>query len=57
MIPARAREEVNSALRKEGIAFDINNVTPQNLEELIEQLRELTVDVDNENTKVRVFCE
>jgi polyhydroxyalkanoate synthesis regulator phasin len=57
VIPASAREEVNNALRKEGIAFDINNITPQNLEELIEQLRELTVDVDNENTKVRVFCE
>src|SRR6201991_1590019 len=57
VIPASAREEVNAALRKAGIAFDINNVTPQNLEELIEQLRELTVDVDNENTKVRVFCE
>jgi Asp-tRNA(Asn)/Glu-tRNA(Gln) amidotransferase B subunit len=57
VIPASAREEVNAALRKEGITFDINNVTPQNLEELIEQLRELTVDVDNENTKVRVFCE
>ena len=57
VIPASAREEVNNALRKEGIAFDINNVTPQNLEELIEHLREWTVDVDNENTKVRVFCE
>src|ERR1700712_11100 len=57
VIPASAREEVNAALRKEGIAFDINNLTPQNLEELIEQLRELTVNVDNENTKVRVFCE
>ena len=57
VIPASARAEVNNALRKEGIAFDINNVTPQNLEELVEQLRELTVDVDNENTKVRVFCE
>jgi hypothetical protein len=57
VIPTRAREEVNAALRKEGIAFDINNLTPQNLEEMIEQLRELSVDVDNENTKVRVFCE
>ena len=57
VIPTRARDEVNAALRKEGIAFDINNVTPQNLEELIEQLRDLSVDVDNENTKVRVFCE
>jgi len=57
VIPTRARDEVNNALRKEGIAFDINNITPQNLEELVEQLRDLTVDVDNENTKVRVFCE
>jgi len=57
VIPASAREEVNNALRKEGIPFDINNLTPQNLEELVEQLRELTVDVNNENTKVRVFCE
>lgn len=57
VIPVRAREEVNAALRKEGIEFDINNVTPQNLEELIEQLRDLSVDVDNEHTKVRVFCE
>ena len=57
VIPASARQEVNNALRKEGIPFDINNLTPQNLEELVEQLRELTVDVHNENTKVRVFCE
>lgn len=57
IIPARAREQVNDALRKEGIAFDINNLTPQNLEEMVEHLRDLTVDVDNEHAKVRVFCE
>ncbi len=57
VIPSRARDEVNAALRKEGIEFDINNLTPQNLEEMIEHLRDLSVDVDNERTKVRVFCE
>ena len=57
VIPDRAREQVNEALRKEGIPFDINKLTPDNLEEMIEQLRDLTVDVDNENAKVRVFCE
>lgn len=57
VIPARARDEVNKALAKEGIPFDINSVTPQNLEGLIDQLRELTVNVDNEHAKVRVFCE
>lgn len=57
VIPDRARDQVNEALRKEGIPFDINKITPENLEDLVEQLRELTVDVDNENAKVRVFCE
>ena len=57
VIPDRAREQVNEALRKEGIPFDINKLTPDNLEEMIEQLRDLSVDVDNERAKVRVFCE
>ena len=57
VIPDRAREQVNEAMRKEGIHFDINKLTPDNLEEMIEQLRDLTVDVDNANAKVRVFCE
>jgi polyhydroxyalkanoate synthesis regulator phasin len=57
VIPDRAREQVNDALRKEGIHFDINKLTPDNLEDMIEQLRDLSVDVDNERAKVRVFCE
>lgn len=57
VIPNKAREQVNEALRKEGIPFDINSVTPDNLEEVIEQLRDLHVDVNNEYAKVRVFCE
>jgi hypothetical protein len=57
VIPDRARDQVNEAMRKEGILFDINKLTPDNLEEMIEQLRDLTVDVDNASAKVRVFCE
>lgn len=57
VIPNNARDQVNEALRKQGIPFDINKLTPDNLEEMIEQLRDLSVDVDNENAKVRVFCE
>ena len=57
VIPTRARDQVNEALRKEGIAFDINKITPENLEDLVEQLRDLQVDVDHEHAKVRVFCE
>ena len=37
--------------------FDIGQIKPENLEEMIDQLNELTVDVDQEKTRVRVFCE
>lgn len=58
LIPIEARDEVNSALRRQGISYDINHLRPQDLEDLIEQLEDLTVDVDQgEHTKVRVFAE
>jgi len=57
LIPPKARDEVNAAMAKEGIPFDINQLKPENLEELVDQLGELTVDVDQEKTKVRIFCE
>ena len=57
IIPPRARAEVNEALRKEGIDVDIGKLTPESLEEIIEQLRDLQVDVDHDKAKVRVFCE
>jgi recombinational DNA repair protein RecR len=41
---------------RKGIAFDLNQLKPENLDELIDQLNELTVDVD-EQAKVRVFAE
>ncbi len=57
LIPAQARDHVNSALHEHGVAFDLSQIKPENLEELIDQLDELTVDVDDKDVKVRVFCE
>jgi hypothetical protein len=58
LIPAAARERVNFALQKEGVPIDLNEIKPENLEEVIEHLSELTVDIDGGRTsKVRVFCE
>ncbi len=57
LIPSAARDQVNAAMAKQGVAFDINQLKPENLEGLIEQLGDLSVDVDNERAKVRVYCE
>ena len=57
LIPAQARDHVNEALHEKGMVFDLNQIKPENLEELIDQLNDLTVDVDQGSNKVRVFCE
>lgn len=57
LIPPQAREQVNAAMARQGIAFDLNQLKPENLEDLIEQLGDLSVDVEADHAKVRVFCE
>jgi len=58
VIPPQAQDEVNTALRQQ-VGFDLSQIKPENLDELIDHLGDLTVDVDGErnNMKVRIFCE
>jgi hypothetical protein len=61
LIPAAALQKANLAMHEKGIPVDLTQIKPENLEDLVEQLSELTVDVDqkdaNAKVKVRVFCE
>ncbi len=57
LIPQQAQVHVNDALHRHGMTVDLSQLKPENLEELVDQLSELTVDVDDSKAKVRVFCE
>ena len=58
LIPPEARDKVNGALREKGIDFDVRNVRPEDIEELIEALSDLEVDVVSaKGEKVKVFVE
>jgi hypothetical protein len=61
LIPAGALQKANLAMHEKGIPVDLTQIKPDNLEELVEQLSDLTVDVDQKDAgnkvKVRVFCE
>lgn len=37
--------------------IDLTQLKPQHIEDLIEQLDDVTIDVDQPDTKVQVFCE
>ena len=57
LIPAEASEQVNEALKEKGIDFDVRNLKPEDLEELIEALHDLEVDIQNGQEKVHVYVE
>lgn len=61
LIPAPALRRANDAMQEQGVPIDLSQIKPENLEELVEHLNDLTVDVDqkdaNSKVKVRVFCE
>ncbi|HSZ50774.1 MAG TPA: hypothetical protein VK801_04315 [Caulobacteraceae bacterium] len=57
VIPPAARDKVNAAMARNGIPFDVEQIKPENLEALIEQLGEFVIDVDEKDAKVRVYCE
>ena len=56
LIPPQASEKMNEAMREKGIDFDLRNMKPEDLEELINALSDLEVDVEGK-TKVRVYAE
>lgn len=57
LIPPQALTQVNAELNKSGVPIDLTQLKPQHIEELIEQLDDVTVDVDQPDAKVQVFCE
>ncbi|MGD0731254.1 MAG: hypothetical protein ABR956_08315 [Terracidiphilus sp.] len=59
LIPAQAHEHLDEALSRHGVPLTLSQIKPENLEELIDHLEDLTVDVDasQNQAKVRVFCE
>jgi predicted Zn-dependent protease len=59
LIPSSAQQRVNEELHKNGVDFDISQIKPENLNELIDHLSDFTVDIDQpqEGVKVKIFAE
>jgi hypothetical protein len=58
LIPVAAHGPINKALHQQGIELDVSKLKPEDFEDLVQHLRDLTVDVEGAHgEKVRVFCE
>jgi hypothetical protein len=57
LIPQPARDQVNKAMLEKGMSFDLNNFKPEDIDELLEALREMEIDVDSaDGDKVHVYA-
>jgi protein tyrosine/serine phosphatase len=57
LVPAHVADDVNDALEKKGIHFDIRDLKDEYLDELITALRETEINVDSEEAVVSVRAE
>ena len=59
LLPDDARDQMNEALREKGVDFDVNQFKVENLDEMLANLNDLSIDIDKKNrkAKVRIFCE
>ena len=57
LIPPQALGHANAELSKSGMPFDLTQLKPEQLEDLVDYLDDMTVEVDQPEAKVRMFCE
>jgi hypothetical protein len=55
-IPKETKTKVTEALQDKGIEVDLSSMTSDDLEELIENFNDLTVNVEGQET-IKIFCE
>jgi hypothetical protein len=57
LVPQRALDQATSELQRAGVGLDLTKLKPEQIEELIEHLDDMTVEVQDRDSSVHVFCE
>lgn len=58
LIPPMAMQQINDQMKQKGISLDLNNIRPQDLDDLVTSLADMEVNVDSKDgDNVRVYCE
>lgn len=57
LMPPQALSKANDELSSSGLPIDLTELKPEHIDELIDHLAELTIDVDEGDSTVRIFAE
>ncbi len=57
LIPPQAMDQLNESMSEHGMSIDFSNLKPEDIDELVEALREMEINVDSKDgDTVRVYC-
>lgn len=57
LIPQNVQSKIDDSLREKGMQFNLSDIKPEGIEELIDALSEFSINVNDDGDSVRVFCE
>lgn len=57
ILPNQAGDKISDAINEHGMNINLDDITPENIEELIRGLNDFTIDVKNGKETVKVFVE
>jgi hypothetical protein len=51
-----AQEKIQESMHGSGFPFDFSSLDTQNMDEILEALEQLSVDVETDESTVKVYC-
>ncbi len=57
MLKGEAGEKVGDALRKHGVPLDLRNLGSAEIDALLQSFADLSIDIEDGDQTIRVFCE
>ncbi len=55
LMPKDTRETIDSSLKEKGVDFNLNDIDPKNIEEFLKAIENLSIDVENDTSYIKVF--
>jgi hypothetical protein len=56
LIPMEAQEKIQESMHGSAFPFDFSSLDTQNMEEILEALEQMSVDVETDESTVKVYC-
>jgi len=56
LIPVEAQDKIQESMHGSGIPFDFSTLDTQNMQEIMEALEQMSIDVETDDSTVKVYC-